>query len=294
MENKPDKNPKSKKRTALVVALAGLGVALVAIVSYKTLAKLKELEIIPDNSQEQFAGVAQMSEELQSECQKSSEKISSIAAQFKPSDIAQMFAEYKLNAENCREVYFSIEKKSPIRSEGMYPDLVVDIAAMAAKIDRTQAAEILNFAKSINTWEFYMGPIVCNSKATIDAYLESLNLPAEKVCFKKDTDKEKLLTEIKNKNFSILSKSLSNDRVVPIGLPESEAGCPVKISTITNLVQNATTGSFSVEEEPSQNPEVINFVFKSNAVVKLILEFASVNDCLQLQSVLVPNLQANE
>lgn len=286
----PEKKPKNKKKSILAAVFASLGVALVVTISYKTLSKLKEQELIRENAQEQFVGIAQVSEQLLAECQKSAEKISSLA------DAALMFEEYKQKADNCREAFFAFEKKSQIRSEGMYPDLIIDIAVLAAKNNRAQAIDMLNFAKNLNAWEFYMGPVVCNSKSTIEAYLESLSLSDNKICFKPQEDKEKLFSEIKNKNFSVLSQSLGVGAVVSIGSPESEIGCPEKISVVTKIVQDATAGNLTLEEEQIKNSDAgtTNFVFKTKTEDKIILVFAITDDCLQLQSVLIPNLPANE
>lgn len=274
----------------MAVILACLGVIFVVTVSYKTLSKLKEQELIRENAQEQFAGIAQVSEQLQAECQKSAEKISSMT------DAALMFEEYKQKAENCREAFFALEKKSQIRNEGLYPDLIVDIAILASKNNRAQAIDMLTFAKSLNSWEFYMGPVVCNSKGTIEAYLESLNSPDNKICFNPAEDKEKLFSEIKKKNFSILSQGLSSGRVVTIGSPESEVGCPEKISAITKIVQDAAAGQLALEEEQIKNSDsgTTNLIFKTKTEDKIILVFAVAEGCLQLQSVLIPNLQTNE
>lgn len=275
---------------AVIGGSAGLAVVILGFFSYQTLSKLKNRANNTEVSQEQFSGAAQVSEFLQAECQRSAEKISKL------SDATLMFEEFKQNAENCREVFFNIEGKTQIRSEGMYPDVVVDIALLAVKTNKPQAIEVLNFAKSLNAWEFYMGPVVCDSLATVEAYLESINQPDEKICFNSQSDKEKLFTEIKNKNFSILSKSLNSGQVVSIGSQESEEGCPEKISAITKIAQEATSGNLDVVEEQGQNAESggLNFIFKTKTEDKLILEFAAVNDCLQLQSVLIPDLQTNE
>jgi hypothetical protein len=277
--------PKNIKKSKLAVAAASLGVVLALVICYFMLLKIKSRLPINDGLQEQFVGTAQISEQLQSECQKSAEKIISLSDSSSDSFAATesteaMFAEYRQNAENCREVYFSVEgrtkekteNKIQFRNEGAYADLIVDIALLVAKTNKPQAVEMLNFAKKLATWEFYMGPVVCNSNTTLEAYLESLNLPAETTCYKPSTDKEKLFSEIKNKNFSVLSTGLNNSHVVSLGLINSDVGCPEKISSITSL----------------------SFVFKTDTENKLVLEFAAVEDCLQLQSVLVPEQQVNE
>lgn len=273
-----------------MMAAAIGAITAVGYFSYYTLSGLKAQDGQIEITQEQYAGGAQISEQLQLECQKSVEKIAKL------SDVQKMFNEYKLNVENCREVYFTMEKTAGIRNEGTYPDIIVDIAALAARTDKIKALEFLTYAKTISPWEFYMGPIVCNSLATIEAYFESLSLDENKLCFKATSDKEKLFSEIKNRNFSVLSKSLNNDRVVSVGSPESEEGCPEKISTITKLVQEAASGNVEVNEEQIKNSETaaVNFVFKTKDEDKVILEFAAVNDCLQLHTILLPDQPTNE
>lgn len=291
MENKqPEKNSNSNKRKAAFTVIAISFISVLGFFAYRTLSGIKSKEDLRESNQEQFAGGAQISEQLQAECQKSVEKLSSL------SDAQSMFSEYRQNVENCREVYFSSEQKTNIRNEGMYPDVVVDIAAFAAKTSRPLALEVLQYAKSINPWEFYMGPIVCNSLATIEAYIESLTLDEERICFKPATDKEKLISEIRSKNFSIISKTLSHDRVISVGSPESEEGCPEKVSSIIKLVQEATSGNLSVDEEQIENSRggAVNFVFKSKSEDKIILEFAAFNDCLQLHTILIPAQTTNE
>lgn len=296
----PEKAPENKKKSRLAIIAASVGLLLTAIVTYKAMLKIKEQQLVENSGQEQFAGTVQVSEQLQAECQASAEKITSYSgSSVGATDIAKMFAEYRQNAENCREVYFSIEKKAQFRSEGTYPDLIVDIALLAAKTNKTEAIEMLNFAKNISPWEFYMGPVICNSKTTIEAYLESLNSVGEKICFNPDTDREKLSSEIKNKKFSVLAASLQGDRVVSLALMNSEIGCPEKISNITKIIEKASSDKLSIEEEKPTSPggsaaQSLNFVFKTDTESKLVLEFAAIDNCLQLQSVLIPEQQVNE
>lgn len=290
MNNQQEKKPVSKKKQILIGVFAVATISCVLIFSYLTLSKLKEDEKAKELNQEQFAGTAQVSEQLQSECQKSIEKISTLK------DADNQFNEFKINVDNCREVYFNTEGNSNIRTEGMYPDIIVDIAMLAAKTNRNRALEILNFAKGLSPWEFYMGPIVCNSSTTIDAFVESISQKEEKICFNPKTEREKLFAEMKNKNFSILAKTLNYDHVVLVGSPESEEGCPEKISTITKIIQGATSGNLDIEEDKTQSSDDsgMNIVFKTKTDDKLILEFYPQNNCLQLQSVLIPNLPTNE
>lgn len=280
----------SKKRTIIIVVFSCIALVVVGAFSYKILSKIKNQEAALEASQEQFAGVAQIADSLQAECQRSADKIVTAA------DANAMIAEYKKNVENCREVYFALESKNIFRGEGMYPDIVVDIAAFLTRTDKSKALEILNFAKDLDPWEFSMGPVVCNSKPVIEAYIESFKTDEEKICFKAAEYKEKLLPELQARNFSILSKSISAGRVASLGTPDSEIGCPQKISLITKLAQGATVGELKLEEEKIEGNEnnELSFIFKAANEDKLILQFTPVNECLELQTLIVPNLQTNE
>jgi hypothetical protein len=283
-------NTKSRKKTVTIVVVSVLALALVGYFAYSTLTKIKTQQSSVDATQEQFVGAAQISETLQAECQKSADKIVSTK------DVEVMIAEYKKNADNCREVYFSLESKNKFRGEGMYPDIAVDIAFEIAKTNKDKALEILNFAKNLSQWEFSMGPVSCNSKSVIDAYIESYNAPSEKICFKTSEYKEKLFAELKNRNFSIFTTSRSQGQVASLGTPDSEVGCPEKIATIIKLAQSATTNDLKLEEEKIEGNENndVSFIYKTASEDKLILQFTPINDCLELQSVFVPNLQTNE
>jgi hypothetical protein len=284
------KDTKSRKKNVIIAISSILALAIFGYFAYLTLTEIKAQQSLTEAAQEQFVGIAQISETLQAECQKSAEKIVSTI------DPEVMIAEFKKNADNCREVYFSLESKNKFRSEGMYPDIVVDIAAEIAKTNTDKALEILNFAKGLDQWEFSMGPVSCNSKSVIEAYLESYSRSSEKVCFKSNEYKETLFAQLKNRNFSIFITSLSQGQVASLGTLDSEVGCPEKISTIIKLAQNATSKDLKLEEENIEGNENnnVSFIYKTANENKLVLQFTSVGDCLELQSVFIPNLQTNE
>jgi hypothetical protein len=104
-----------------------------------------------------------------------------------------------------------------------------------------------------------------------------------------------LLPALKNKSFSDLSKMVANDRVVWLGLPESDVGCPEKFSSVLKIIQNSTAGGVSLEENRPENTESnsLSFLYKSKTEDKITLQFSVSNECLQLSSVLVAG-QANE
>ena len=141
-----------------------------------------------------------------------------------------------------------------------------------------------------------MGPIVCDSKRVVEAAIESLKLPDEKICIKRENFKKQLLPELQNRNFAIYSKLSPNFKAAWLGLPDSDVGCPEKLSSLILISQNATAAGQAAVAVDQHNLESldISVVFKSATEDKLIVQFAQVNECLELKAVLVPGLQSNE
>ena len=290
MNSNQEQKEAEKRKKILLAAIAIVFFAVLVTGAYFLLNKIRNEKAVSQASQEQFVGGAETSQQLQAECQKSAIEISTNP------NLDTAIAEYKKHVESCREVYFTIEKKSSeIRNEGMYPDLVVDIANLAAKKDKSKALEFLNFAKSIGTWEFYMGPVVCDSKRVVEAVIESLGLPDEKICIKRTNFKKDLLPALQNRNFEIFAKLLPNYKAAWLGLPDSDIGCPEKLSSLIKIAQNATAGTVAGEEDQRNlESQDVSVVFKSKTEDKLIVQFALINECLELKAVLVPGLQTNE
>lgn len=280
--NKQNKEIKKLKKNQIII-FGAIVFAITAALLF-VLVKIKKNEEKGFSTQEQFSGSTQISEQLQAECQRSVEKLNDTT------DILELANEFMKNAQNCKEVYFYVES-GKYRPEGMYPDLVTDIASEIAKKNKEKALEILKFSLGIGDWEYYMGPITCNSKSVIEAYIEALVNEEEHICFDEKNGKAQLLNELNNKNFSILAKSLRQDSVVSAGTIEAGLGCPDKISNIIRFIQKSTEGSLSIQtEEEGSESKTINFIFKTANEDKLVLEFSSENSCLQLRNVLVPSV----
>lgn len=290
MDNQNDQQV-AKRKNIVFAATAGVALIIVAVVGYITLSKIKGEQGPSDSiSQEQFQTTPEISTALQSECQDSAVKIASM------SDIDDVFAEYKMHAEVCREVYFSIDRDSLFRKEGMYADLAVDFAHYAFKKDKNKAAEIFNFAKSLTPWEFYLGPVSCDSHHVLDAYIESLNLVDEKVCIKPTQFQEQLIPQLQAKKYNILKGMLAPQEVVWMGQPESDVGCPEKISAIIEVIKKLTPAETTVEVPKQEDTESNDLLLsiKSGGQDKVALVFRPENECLQLRSLLVPSLDVVE
>lgn len=281
----------SKRKTIAFIISAVIAILLVLTIGYFTLTKIKGEQVKSDvMSQEQFESSPVVSSNIQSECQQSAMKLTQLKK------IDDLENEFKSHVENCREVYFSIDGDSKFRKEGMYADLAVDLAHFALKENKDRAAAILNFAKTLRPWEFYLGPVSCESDHVLDAYLESLDLPKDKVCIKPSEYKQKLFAAIESKNFNIFRTMLSNDDVVWMGQPESDVGCPEKLSSVIEVIKKLTDGPINIEEPKvdANNGTDFYISIKSHDTEKVALVFRPENDCLQLKSVLVPNLEVSE
>jgi hypothetical protein len=290
--NQQQEQAMSRKMKIIFAAASTVAVILVFTIGYILLSRIKNSDNVADAaaSQEQFEGSPQISSNLQQECQQSAVKLTTLKK------IEQLESEFEAHASNCRDVFFAIDFQSPFRREGMYPDLAVDLAHQALKDDKNKAHEILNFAKTLKPWEFYLGPVSCDSHHVIDAYIESLDLPTDKLCVKLSDYKTKLIPELQNKNFEIFKKLLANDDTVWMGQPESDMGCPEKISSIIQIVKKLSDGPISIDEPKQVSDENtdVYISIKNKETEKVGLVFHSENECLQIKSILVPNLEVSE
>jgi hypothetical protein len=280
------------KKKMVIMTLVALGVfALITTGGVLILSKIKSKNNAAEaaGSQEQFAGQAETSQQLQSECQNSANEIA------KSEDIETAIDEFKKHVENCREVYFTSEEKTQYRNEGMYPDLGVDLFTKLAATDKARAVEFMAYLKKLQPWQFYMGPIVCDSQNVLNAYDESLRNEEPRLCVKFEEFNEKIYNELKNKNFSVLSSTLNSNNVAWLGAGSSDLGCPERISAIVKTVQSSAGSSQIRPVQQKQESTGLNVIFGNGTEDdKVVLEFGEVNGCFQLKSAAVAGLQTNE
>jgi len=289
-DQQSEKKGQKKKNQIIFVISSFSALIIVGVIAFFALSKIKEnKDIAAGMSQDQFEGEVQISSQLQAECQSSAAKIS------KMQDPAAMETEYRQNAENCKDVYFALDVESVIRKEGMYADIVVDIAKKLATTDKAKAVDLLKFAREIKTWDFYLGPTSCESQQVLDAYIESFSSTDEKICVASTDIQSKLIPELVAKNFALLSKISPPNEVVWLGAPESDLGCPEKISSILEILKKLTTGSVGAEVAPSENDgSQVNVSLKLSDKETITLVLQGEQSCLKLNSVLIPNPETTE
>ena len=73
-------------------------------------------------------------------------------------------------------------------------------------------------------------------------------------------------------------------------------GCPEKISKIIEVTKKLTQGPIQIEEPKIDENNGTDFYIsiKANNIEKVALVFRPENECLQLRSILVPNLEISE
>lgn len=291
MNSDIESKQKDKKKMVIMTLVALGAFALITTGGVVILSKIKGKNNLADvaGSQEQFAGQAETSQQLQSECQTSANEIG------KSEDIAQAIDEYKKHVDNCREVYFTSEEKTQYRNEGMYPDLGIDLLTKLAGTDKARANEFLAYLKKLQPWQYYMGPVICDSQNVLGAYEESLKNEEPRTCVKFEEFNDKIYNELKNKNFSVLSSTLNSNNVAWLGAGTSDLGCPEKISAIVKTVQSSAGTSKIRPIQQKQESTGLNVIFgEGTEDDKVVLEFGEVNGCFQLKSAAVAGLQTNE
>lgn len=291
MNTEKDSKLSEKKKLLRITLFSVLALGLITSAGMFVLSKVKNSEpSLSGPTQEQFVGQAETSQQLQSECQNSAFQISN------SDNLKLSVDEYKKRVENCKEVYFVIDEKTKFRNEGMYPDLAIDLLAFLYEDNKANALEFLNYLKTISDWQFYMGPIVCDSKKVIAAYEEAVKSTAEKICLKSSDFNEKIFSELKNKNFSVLENTMVGATVAWLGSPEANAGCPEKISSIIKTAGQVAGATTEIKEVDNvTETKEIGVAFRNKADEdKLVLEFGEVNGCFQLKAALVSGLEANE
>lgn len=248
--------------------------------------KASELSV----SQESFSGSPQISEQLQSECQRSAEKLAATA----PSSVAQAAAEYSAYVEKCREVSFALPENSDFRSEGNYPDLIVDLARVLFKTEPAQAIQLLTEAKNLPPWEYVSGPLACDSSRALEAHIESMSIAQKDIkCVTSEELGESFLQTLRQGRFEVLSKIINSSDVAQLGSSEAGIGCPVPASELIALIRSLSAGAQISENKTSDNAERV-LAIKAIDEDKVILEFKQINSCYYLKAVFVSGLQQND
>ena len=241
-------------------------------------------------TQDSFQGPSELSATVQSNCQESAKKI------FQELNCKDKETEYLKNSPNCLNVYYSIDNETNTKMpEGNYGDIALDIADCYATNDKTKtkAAAWLQTINSTQEWDIYMGPITCDSKSTLAAYIESYSTEKDFNCIK-TAELPRLVSELKNKNFKLLMETLGPDEIPHQGIIEADVSCPETQENIQKNLSQILSKPFEITEPKMESgaPEdvFLEFVRDNNRIINLQFKVKS-DGCLHFQSLLAPSTE---
>lgn len=244
--------------------------------------------------QDAFQAPAEISTSLQIECQASVDKIDKLDS------CEEQESEFLAKIGNCAGYSFSLEAPKSLDSDGQYADIVFEVAACYKKMGGDKVTQAINLLKKaeaeIPVWEVNMGPITCDSKSTLTAYLDSYAADATFSCTK-SADLEKVIQQLQSKDLAFLKQMLWSNHVPELGLRDSDVSCPESLKEITKSLVNALNQSSNVglsSEEKTDSMNTFIEINKGSDVVALLKVATNPDGCLYLDSLLVTNLDGVE
>lgn len=275
----------AKKKAATAFLIGTLTIAILFLFVKKGTDESAATEPV---TQDSFQGPSELSATVQSNCQESAKKI------FQLTNCKDKETEYLKNSTNCLNVYYSIDNETNTKMpEGNYGDIALDIAQCYATNDKTKAAAWLQSVNASQEWDIYMGPITCDSKSTIAAYIESYSTEKSFVCFK-TIELPRLISELKNKNFKSLLETLGQDEIPHQGIIEADVSCPETRENIQKNLSQILSKPFEITEPKMElgapDDIFLEFVRDNNRIINLQFKVKS-DGCLHFQSLLAPSTE---
>lgn len=244
--------------------------------------------------QDTFQAPAEISTALQIECQTSVDKLDKL------NDCTEKETEFQSKVASCASYNFALENPKSLDSDGQYSDIVFNIATCYKKIGNEkmpQAIALLKKAQDeLPTWEVNFGPISCSSKSTISAYLDAYTADATFTC-SKAPDLEKIVSQLQNKDLSVLSRMVWSHHIPQLGLRESDISCPETLNEISKSLAKALSHPVKVSVSSEDKTDTaITFIEINNGtdVIAMLKIDTNQDGCLYLDSLLVSNLDGVE
>lgn len=289
-----DNRPLIKKLVLpLTLFIGGL---LIFVILYKFLlgSKIQLPGADTGVGQDAFQAPAEISTSLQIECQASVDKIDKLES------CEEKETEFLSKAGNCTGYSFALEAPKSLDSDGQYSDIVFNIAACYKKLGAdkvSQAVALLKKAESdFPAWQVNMGPITCDSKSTLSAYLDAYSADATFTCTK-SADLEKVIQQLQSKDLGFLKSMLWSNHIPELGLRDSDVSCPESLKEITNSLVKALNQSSKVSLSNEQKTDSMTTFIEINKgadLVALLKVATNPDGCLYLDSLLVSNLDGVE
>lgn len=296
-----DKNNQSGDNRPLIKKLVlpltlFIGGLLIFVILYKFLLGSK-IQLPGTDSgigQDAFQAPAEISTSLQIECQASVDKIDKLDS------CEEKETEFLAKVGSCSGYSFALEAPKSLDSDGQYSDIVFNVAACFKKLGADkipQAVALLKKAESdFPAWQVNMGPITCDSKSTLSAYLDAYSADATFTCTK-SADLEKVVQQLQSKDLGFLKQMLWSSHVPELGLRDSDVSCPESLKEITNSLVKALNQSSKVSlsnEQKTDSMTTFIEINKGSDLVALLKVATNPDGCLYLDSLLVSNLDGVE
>lgn len=297
MDNKNqsgDNRPLIKKLVLpLTLFIGGL---LIFVILYKFLlgSKIQLPGTDSGMGQDAFQAPAEISTSLQIECQASVDKIDKFES------CEEKEAEFLTKVTNCTGYSFALENAKSLDSDGQYSDIVFNVAACYKKLGADKVSQAITLLKKAESdfpaWEVNMGPLTCDSKSTLSAYLDAYSADATFACTK-SADLEKVVQQLQNKELGFLKSMLWSNHIPELGLRDSDVSCPESLKEITNSLIKALNQSSKVSlsnEQKTDSMTTFIEINKGSDLVALLKVATNPDGCLYLDSLLVSNLDGVE
>lgn len=244
--------------------------------------------------QDAFQAPAEISTSLQIECQASVDKIDKL------DDCNEKQTEFDAKSASCASYSYALENPKSLDSDGSYSDIVFNIATCFKKAGNDKVPQAIALLKKAQTelpaWEVNFGPISCDSKSTLSAYLDSYSSDSAFTCTKA-ADLEKVVSQLQVKDLSSISRMFWSQHVPQLGLRDSDISCPETLKEITKSLDKALSQSVKVTVGGEQKPDATTTFIEINKgtdVVALLKVATNPDGCLYIDSLLVSNLDGVE
>ena len=292
-KNQKEENLFKKIKIPLIIFIVGLALVFALLKVFNLTDKAyfnSDATLAESLNPESFQAPAEISSEIQIECQNSAEKIESMA------NCDDQQNEYLSHVQTCLNAQYATDS-----SEGKFGDLIFKITSCyIADNNKDKALTLLQKAQSFGSWDIYAGPISCDSDVAIAAWTESLNKENSFACVSKN-DLNGLISDLQSQNFSSLNKTLFPAKILQFGLLDADVTCPDSYNKIKSTLEslykkNIKAELMTADDQTSAKDTGLEKVYinlsKDNQQMGLLKFSLNSENCLVFESLLLANSES--
>ena len=291
--NQKEESLFNKIKIPLIIFVVGLGIVFALLKIFNLTDKAyfnSDATLAESFNPESFQAPAEISSEIQIECQNSAEKIESL------SNCDDQQTEFINHVQTCLNAQFATDS-----TEGKFGDLVFKISSCyIAKNEKEKALALLKKAQSYGSWDIYTGPISCDSDVAIAAWTDSLNQENTFSCLPEE-ELNTLISDLQNQNYSSLNKTLQPSKILQFGLLDSDVSCPDSFKKIKGTLENLykknikadlmTSEDQASTKEPGPDKIYINLSKDAQQMGMMVFSL-NTEKCLVFESLLLSNSES--